>query len=107
MFVLILKLHFDLEIEKELSCSQPSEVDIRITAPDLHGKKTPTRSASTDLRKHLGAKARVRGGETIHGRWGVEGEGQAPHMTPGTATGDPPFRRELSRARSRLYGYLR
>ena len=28
-------------------------------------------------------------------------------MTPGTATGDPPFRRELSRARSRLYGYLR
>ena len=28
-------------------------------------------------------------------------------MTPATATGDPPFRRELSRARSRLYGYLR
>ena len=31
----------------------------------------------------------------------------ATHMTPATATGDPPFRRELSRARSRLYGYLR
>ena len=28
-------------------------------------------------------------------------------MTPVTATGDPPFRRELSRARSQLYGYLR
>ena len=28
-------------------------------------------------------------------------------MPPATATGDPPFRRELSRARSRLYGYLR
>ena len=28
-------------------------------------------------------------------------------MTPATATRDPPFRRELSRARSRLYGYLR
>ena len=29
------------------------------------------------------------------------------YMPPATATGDPPFRRELSRARSRLYGYLR
>ena len=37
----------------------------------------------------------------------VHDVGEVEDMPPDTAPVDPPFRRKLSRARSRLYGYLR